>query len=113
MRTTAVVLLALLMAGCGGSTPIVDRVESARISDDGARITVTVLHGRCEEGTRALTVQESDEQVRVRVDGARSASGACADIGVVEQLSARLSRPLGERVVVDDGYDTPVPVEPG
>jgi hypothetical protein len=106
----ATVALLLALTACAGSTPLVDDVATARVSDDGRSLTVTVLHGVCEEGARRLTVTEAADEVRVRVDGARALSGDCRSLGVLTELTARLDEPLGERVLVDDSDGGPVEV---
>jgi hypothetical protein len=103
-------VVVIALTGCTGSTPLVDPIQSARVSEDGRRLTVSVLHGACEEGERRLTVTERQHVVRVRVDGARALSGDCTAIGLITELSATLDRPLGDRAVVDDSTGKPVEV---
>jgi len=109
IRAVGAVML-LTLTACAGSTPLVDDVENARLSDDGRSLTVTVLQGVCEEGARRLTVTEAADEVRVRVDGARVLSGDCRSLGVLSELTAQLDEPLGERVLVDDSDGEPVDV---
>lgn len=108
MRSAALVVLVLALAGCARSTPIVDEVQSAEVSREGRLLTVVVLHGTCEEGARRLTIEETPMEVRIRSDGARALSGTCVDMGVHTQLSARLDKPLGDRLLVDVSDGRPV-----
>lgn len=101
-------VLLLTLAACAGSTPLVDDVQNVQVSDDGRVLTVTVLHGRCEEGTRRFTLTETAQEVRLRSDGARALTGDCNDIGLMTELTGRLDRPLGTRVLVDDSDDAAV-----
>lgn len=108
MRHVELVVLLLVLTACARSTPVVDDIDSVRVSPDGRSLTVTVVHGVCEKGARRLTVVESARDVRVRVDGARALPGECIGMGVQDQLTGRLGASLGQRTVIDDSDDEPV-----
>jgi hypothetical protein len=96
-------LFVMALTGCANSTPLVDEVQSVEVDDQ--RVTVTVLHGVCEDGERRLELTETQDAVRLRVSGARELPGDCVDMGVITTLTARLDAPLGERALVDASTD--------
>lgn len=101
-RAAVAAVAVAVLAGCAQSSALVDNIEGVRLSADGRTLNVTVVHGRCEQGERRASVSESPTEVRVRVSGARSLPGECADVGLLDELTVRLEAPLADRRLVDD-----------
>ena len=75
------------------------------VATDGRSITVTYTGSECQDGSR-LEVDEQDERVLVTVHRWSRAT-ECSDIGIDSALTAVVSRPLGDRTVVDGACEEP------
>jgi hypothetical protein len=89
----------------GGDDPIIEGLDTAEYvkSVDGARITFGVMSGACEPKVAAY-VYETDHVIALAgVVAAHDVAygAACTLNGVSSEVSATLSRPIGDRVVID------------
>lgn len=75
------------------------------VATDGRSIVVTYTGSECQDGSR-LKVDEQDDRVLITVHRWSRAT-ECSDIGIDYALTAVLSRPLGDRVVVDGACEEP------
>ncbi len=93
-----------LLAGCGGVDPA--PIERAAAGPGGTTLVLTV--GLCQARDVETRVIEGPRQVRVGVlvrgDPERDCTG---------EVTVTLSRPLGDRVLIDDNSGRQVPVEGG
>ncbi|MFI6938760.1 hypothetical protein ACIBI4_05780 [Streptomyces sp. NPDC050418] len=78
------------------------------VAGDGRSLTVLAGHGACDDGP-AVTTLETDESVVLSASVRGADDGPCTAQLLVEELTVRLQRPLGERVLLD--AFTGVPVE--
>lgn len=86
------------LTGSRGLSPFTKPVAA-----DGRTITVTYTGSECQDGSR-LEVDEQDDRVVLTVHRWSRAT-SCTDIGIPYTLTAVLSRPLGDREVVDGACD--------
>lgn len=75
------------------------------VTTDGRTLTVTYLGNECQDGSR-LEVDEQEQRVIVTVHRWSRAT-ECSDVGVDFTLTHVLSRPLGDRQVVDGACEEP------
>jgi hypothetical protein len=84
------------------------QAQSASGSVGGRTLTVMFIGGQCDD-YRAQTI-ESDAAIVVLIyDRPRAAGVMCPMLGYPLQLTATLTRPLGERAVLEVREGTPVP----
>lgn len=86
-------LLVLLLAACGGDPEAVRVVRAVEVSPGQLAVDVA----SCGGTPAFVELEQSRDEVRLRVEADPSGAGACTD-GLVVPLSA----PLGGRPVVDD-----------
>lgn len=75
--------------------------EPRGISDDGRTLTVVYLTGPCDSLDRVETVEKADTVVVTVV--VSEPEGGCEDRGVYHTTEVELSRPLGDRTLLDGG----------
>lgn len=98
IKVSGLLLVAVMLIGCGLATSVVPIHEALIEADD---TTVRLVVGACAtEWT--TSVLEDSERVTIEVT-ARTKSGDCGFEDVVE-----LSSPLGNRVIVDASNGEPV-----
>jgi hypothetical protein len=76
-------------------------------SVDGATLEVTIFHGACEIDPRVNVVEAHDLVVVGGSYDAPPAGTACSGVGLMTPATVRLSRPLGDRPVIDVVTGTP------
>ena len=76
-------------------------------SVDGATLEVTIFHGACEVDPRVNVVEAHDLVVVGGSYDAPPAGTACPGVGLMTPATVRLSRPLGDRPVIDVVTGTP------
>ncbi|MFF0449960.1 hypothetical protein ACFYT4_26740 [Streptomyces sp. NPDC004609] len=86
--------------------------QLVRMSGDGRSVIVAALHGVCDDGpvVHALETQGSvvlSPSVKNRKDG-----GNCTKQGKLQQVTVKLDRPVGNRVLLDGHTGRPVPYKP-
>jgi len=91
-------LVVLVSVGCGDSSTAITEARA-----EGSQLFLTVASCTAEEPE--VEVSESADEVRVSVDTHGDNEGDCLDGAEVT-----LTSPLGERQVIDESTDSPVPV---
>jgi hypothetical protein len=88
-----------------------NRIDTAIVAPDGSTITVTYIHGACEEFRKEQLVEQSPQRVVVAVTFWQK-GGACTFQGIFGEFTFKLDQPLGQRpILYDDGESLhPVPI---
>ncbi|MER6348867.1 hypothetical protein ACWC10_26240 [Streptomyces sp. NPDC001595] len=82
------------------------------VSADGRSVTVGAGHGSCDDGA-AVDVLETDGSVVLSASVVGATDGACTSDLRVEDVTVRLDRPVGDRVLLDAFTGRPVPLPEG
>ena len=103
LRAVPLLFILCLAAGCGGQVAVLD----AQVDRDTETLRVSVNF--CNGTGHRVSVDEDADEVRVsvRVGGGphEGVRNSCADV-----LDVPLTRPLGDRTVLDTSTDRPVEV---
>ncbi|MFI0982592.1 hypothetical protein ACH4SP_36985 [Streptomyces sp. NPDC021093] len=83
-----------------------------RIAADGRSVTVVALHGVCDEGPVVEVLETRGSVVLSTSVGQRKHEGLCTDQAKERQVTVRLDRALGDRVLLDAHTGRPVPYQP-
>lgn len=83
-----------------------------RITADGRSVTVSALHGACDDGPLVDVLETRGSVVLSASVKSRKSSGNCTDQGILKQVTVELDRPVGERVLIDAHTGRPVPYKP-
>lgn len=83
-----------------------------KIAEDGRSVTVVTVHKVCDDDP-ALNVLESRGSVVLSASVTHQKDGStCTKQGKLQQVTAELDRPLGDRVLLDAHTGRPVPYKP-
>ncbi|MCX4586227.1 hypothetical protein [Streptomyces sp. NBC_01481] len=80
------------------------------VAKDGRSITLSAGHGSCDEGP-AVKVLQTGDNVVLSASIINRAEGACASILFIKEVTVKLDRPLGDRILLDAFSGAPVIVE--
>ncbi|WP_420000220.1 hypothetical protein [Streptomyces boninensis] len=83
-----------------------------RISVDGRSVTVTALHGSCDEGPIVTALETPSAVVLSPSVKNRDKSGLCTKQATTRSVTVKLDRPVGDRVLLDALTGKPVPYKP-
>ncbi|NGO71549.1 hypothetical protein G5C65_25005 [Streptomyces sp. SB3404] len=83
-----------------------------RIAADGRSVTVVALHGACDDGPVVDVLETRGSVVLSASVKHRKHEGYCTKQGKLQQVTVRLDRPLGDRVLLDVINGRPVPYKP-
>jgi hypothetical protein len=81
---------------------------SARVSEDGRTVTVVAGHGGCDDGP-ALHALETAGSVVLSGSVVGTDDGPCTAEMLAEEVTVRLDRPVGDRVLLDAFTGRPLP----
>ncbi|MFD3512475.1 hypothetical protein [Streptomyces sp. NPDC058657] len=79
------------------------------IAADGRAVTVSAVHGACDEGPVVKVLETPGSVVLSASVADRHPGGPCTKQAKFRQLTARLGNPLGDRVLLDAHTGEPVP----
>ncbi|MFR9789739.1 hypothetical protein ACL07V_13870 [Streptomyces sp. MB22_4] len=82
-----------------------------RIAADGRSVTVIALGGACDAGP-VVTVLETAGSVVLSGTVENQEHGDCTKQARLRQVTVRLARPVGDRVVLDAHTGRPIPYKP-
>lgn len=85
-----------------------DLDQLSSVSGDGRSVTVSAFHGACDDGPR-VDVLETDGSVVLSGSIVGTSDGPCTSNLLGEQVTVKLKRPLGDRVLLDAFTGAPVP----
>ena len=111
----AVLLVALLVSGCGGSVDANDWTMVGMTPDERHVLLTTLFGGVASGCTRweGWEVEESEERVDVQaLVWRKTLPSGCTDEGVTETIEVDLNEPLGTRELVGCGKDDCRSLEP-
>ncbi|MER5437027.1 hypothetical protein [Streptomyces sp. NPDC002790] len=80
-----------------------------RVSADGRAVTVVAMHGVCADGPAVDVLETRGSVVLSASVTGREDDRNCTSQGKLERVEVRLSKPLGERVLLDAHSGKPVP----
>ncbi|WP_206442406.1 hypothetical protein [Streptomyces boncukensis] len=83
-----------------------------RIAADGRSVTVVALHGVCDDGPAVDVLETRGSVVLSPSVKHRKHEGHCTKQGKLQQVTAKLDRPLGDRVLLDVITGRPIPYKP-
>ncbi|WP_028804422.1 hypothetical protein [Streptomyces sp. 142MFCol3.1] len=80
-----------------------------KITDDGRSVTVIALHGVCDDGAEVGVLEtRGSVALSAAVKGHKS-GGTCTKQARMRQVTVKLERPVGDRVLLDARTGQPVP----
>ncbi|MEW2622170.1 hypothetical protein [Streptomyces sp. NPDC048106] len=82
-----------------------------RIAADGRSLTVVALSGVCDDGP-VVSVLETHGSVVLSGSAEGRKGGACTKQARLRQVTVKLARPVGDRVLLDAQTGRPVPYKP-
>ena len=103
----AIFMVVLAVCSCAGSSRGYAILDAVRVSQDGTRLTLVGLHGACDE-VLPVRVIETPREVRVTVP-LEVQDGPCTSLGLSLEVAVKLDAPLGQRSVIEDQTDEPLP----
>jgi hypothetical protein len=83
-----------------------------QISAGGRSVTVAALHGECDNGPAVNVLETSGSVVLSNSVKERKDGDVCTKQGKLQQVTVRLDRPVGDRVLLDALTGKPVPFKP-
>lgn len=83
-----------------------------RISADGRSVTVDALHGACDNGAAVHVLETPGSVVLSNTVKDRKHTGFCTKQGVLQQVTVKLSRPVGDRILLDALTGRPLTYKP-
>ncbi|MEU9558159.1 hypothetical protein [Streptomyces fumanus] len=92
--------------GAAGGLRSIPRL--AGTAADGRSVTVRATHGSCDDGP-VVTALETGESVVLSASVEGAERGACPAVMIEQDVTVGLSRPLGDRVLLDALTGRPVP----
>ncbi|MFD4970180.1 hypothetical protein [Streptomyces sp. NPDC058424] len=87
-----------------------DSLQLVRTARDGRSVTVLSGHGACDDGP-VVDVLETDGSVVLSASVVGTKEGPCTADLLLEEVTVKLNRPLGDRVLLDAFTGRPVPYE--
>ncbi|MFB7114115.1 hypothetical protein [Streptomyces sp. NPDC056190] len=87
-----------------------DSLQLVRTAADGRSVTVLSGHGACDDGP-VVDVLETDGSVVLSASVIGTKEGPCTADLLLEEVTVKLNRPLGDRVLLDAFTGRPVPYE--
>lgn len=86
--------------------------QLVKIAADGRSVTVVALHGVCDDGPAVEVLETSGNVVLSSSVQHRKDGGYCTKQAKLQQVTVKLERPLGNRVLLDAHTGQPVPYKP-
>ncbi|MCM2576297.1 hypothetical protein [Streptomyces meridianus] len=83
-----------------------------RTTPDGRSVTVDALHGACDDGAVVSVLETRGSVVLWSAVRKREDVGLCTDQAISQQVTVKLDRPVGDRVLLDSITGRPVPYRP-
>lgn len=83
-----------------------------RVSVDGRSVTAVALHGACDDGPVVHVLETRGSVVLSASVRKRKDVGLCTDQGLSEQVTVKLDRSVGDRILLDALTGRPVPHRP-
>lgn len=80
-----------------------------QIAADGRSVTVVALHGVCDDGAAVNVLETSGSVVLSASVKGHKDSGTCTKQAKMQQVTVKLERPVGDRVLLDARTAQPVP----
>ncbi|MFD7819515.1 hypothetical protein ACFV6E_42395 [Streptomyces sp. NPDC059785] len=78
------------------------------IAADGRSVTVVALHGVCDDGPAVDVLETAGSAVLSALVKSREDGGTCTKQGKLEEVTVKLARPLGDRVLLDAHTGRPI-----
>ncbi|MGW3266082.1 hypothetical protein [Streptomyces sp. NPDC001056] len=97
--------------GWSRGVPGLPLARVVRIAADGRSVTVIALDGACDDGP-VVTVLETAGSVVLSGAVENREHGDCTKQARLRQVTVKLARPVGDRVVLDAHTGRPIPCEP-
>ena len=91
---------------------LLPRGRLVEVAGDGRSVTVLAHHGSCDDGP-AVHALETDGSVVLYASVVGTREGPCTRDLRAEEVTVRLARPVGDRVLLDAFTGRPVPNGPG
>ncbi|MFI5802528.1 hypothetical protein [Streptomyces sp. NPDC051561] len=85
----------------------------SQITTDARSLTVIALHGACDDGAVVDVLETAGSVVLSPSVKERENEELCAKQGLIQSVTVKLTRPLGDRVLLDAVTGRPLPYEPG
>ncbi|MFF7144048.1 hypothetical protein ACFZB5_22855 [Streptomyces nodosus] len=80
-----------------------------RITGDGRSVTVVALHGVCDDGAGVDVLETRGSVVLSAAVKGHEGGGICTKQSRLQQVTVKLERPVGDRVLLDARTGRPVP----
>ncbi|MGW5970513.1 hypothetical protein [Streptomyces sp. NPDC055186] len=79
------------------------------LTDDGRSVTVIALHGVCDDGAEVDVLETPGSVVLSATVKGHEGGGTCAKQTKMQQVTVKLERPVGDRVLLDVRTGQPIP----
>ncbi|MGH3313697.1 MAG: hypothetical protein ACRDP3_24465 [Streptomyces sp.] len=83
-----------------------------QIAADGRSVTVVALHGVCDDGPMVDVLETRGSVVLSASVKSRQNGGYCTKQGKLQEVTVKLDRPVGDRVLLDAHTGQPIPYKP-
>ncbi|NSC20540.1 hypothetical protein FM076_04660 [Streptomyces albus subsp. chlorinus] len=94
--------------GRDGDVPGLPLHRLVRISSDGRSVGVVAFHGACDDGA-VVNVQETSGSVVLSPSVKGQKKGRCTKQAILQKVTVKLDRPVGNRVLLDAVTGKPIP----